>query len=82
MYVMSVHHTSSASLPHALTFFKHTGDIFRQHFLPLRDLRRMKIVILRNLVYRFLFFHGLKGHPRLEGAIVSSAFGFHFCNWL
>ena len=25
--------------------------------------------------------HGFKGHPRLEGAIVSSAFGFHFNGW-
>jgi len=33
-------------------------------------------------VNRFLFFHGLKGHPRLEGAIVSSAFTFHFNGWL
>jgi hypothetical protein len=38
----------------------------------------MNIVLLRDLVDRFLFLHGLKGHPRLQGAIVSSALGFHF----
>lgn len=69
-------------LPRAFAVFEHAGDIFRQHLLPLRDLRGMNIVILRNLVNRFLFLHGLKGHPRLEGAIVSSAFSFHFSSRL
>ena len=68
--------------PSAFAAFEHAGDIFRQHFLPLRDLRGMNIVFLRDLVDRFLFLHGLKGHSRLEGAIVSSAFGFHFNGWL
>ena len=63
------------------TAFKHAGDIFRKHFLPLCDLRGMNIVILRDLVDRFLFLHGLKGHSHLEGAIVSSAFGFYFNGW-
>jgi hypothetical protein len=42
----------------------------------------MNIVLLGNLVDGFLFLHGLKGHSRLEGAIMSSAFGFHFNGWL
>jgi len=42
----------------------------------------MNIVILLNLMNRFLFLLSLNGQPRLEGAIVFSTFGFHFNGWL
>ncbi len=44
--------------PSAFGAFEHAGDIFRQHFLPLRDLRGMNIVHLRDLVDRFIFLQG------------------------
>jgi hypothetical protein len=37
-------------LPRAFAAFKHAGDIFRQHFLPLRNLRGVSIVLLHYLV--------------------------------
>ena len=69
-------------LPSACAAFKYSGDIFCQGLLPVRDLRGMNVVLLRDLVDCFSFFHGLYGHPRLEGAIMSSALGFHFNSWV
>ena len=58
----------------ALSALEYADDIFCQHFLPFRDLRGMYIIFLRDLVDGFFFLYGLKCHPRLECAIMSSTF--------
>ena len=56
---------------------KHIGKAFLERRFPVRDLPRMHIELLGNLLDGFDSFDRLKGNPYFECGFVSSSFGFH-----